>query len=250
MAVDYKVNALESCPQIGRAVGLGLRINAEVSQNDDNVGLRLELVGLRLNCLDHVVARKPGQPFDERRVCLGLALGSVHADEADLHITDGDDLAAVEHGLAVLTEDIAADGVEFCFLEVFDELCVAVVKLVVAERGDVVACRVHHPDRVQALVRADLDLALAEVACVGNYYLSALFFIVGCKRRHVCVARYRTVNVVRVQDNGLARHSGGLLVCEYGNCQGKHHGNDQQQSKKLLGIFHIAPPDEFFRLFR
>ena len=249
VAVDDEVNALEACPQIGRAVGLGLCVNAEVSQNDDNVGICLYLVGLSLNGLDHIVARKPGKTLDKCRVCLGLALGSVHADEADLQIADGDDLAAVEHGLAVLAEDVAADGVKLCFLEVLCELCVAVVKLVIAERGNVVACRVHHLDCVQTLVRADLDLALAEVACVGNYDLSALFFIVGCKRRHVCVARYYTVNVVRVQNNGLARHSGGLLVCEYGNCQGKYHGKNQQQSKKLISVFHVAPPDEFFSGF-
>ena len=247
VAVDDEVNAGETCPQVGRAVGLAFGINAQVRQNNDNVGaVGLKLIGLGLNCLDHVIACEPGQTLYEGWVCLGLAFGRVDADEADLQAVNVKYLAAFECGLAVFVEDVAADGAECRFLEVFLELSIAVVKLVVAEGGDVVACRVHHLDRVQALVRADLDLALAEVACVGNYYLGTMTFILRRKCSHVCIAGYRTVNVVRVYNNGFACHRRGLPFCECRNRQSEYHGDDQKQRKEFLGVFHIAPPDKNF----
>ena len=76
----------------------------------------------------------------------------------------------------------------------------------VAEGDDVVARGIHHRDRISALGGADIGRALAEVAGVDEDDLGALGLIVGLELCDVGIALDRTVHVIRMQNDSLARH--------------------------------------------
>ena len=206
VAVDDEVNALDGGIEIGGAIGSGLGVDAQMRKADDNVGVleRRDLVGGSLG--EGVTGRK-GQALDERRVGLGLGLGGLHAEEADLHTgLGGVGVVRVEDGRAILIEDVRADDLELGLAHVFLELGVAVVELVVAEGNDIVAGGIHHRDRISALGDTDIGLALAVVAGVDENDLGALGLIVGLELCDVGIAIDRTMHIIGVQNDSLARH--------------------------------------------
>ena len=177
VTVDDEVNALDGGVEIGGAIGSRLSVDAQMRKADDNVCIleRRDLIGGSLG--EGVTGRK-GQALDERGVGLGLGLGGLHAEEADLHAALFDDGVGVIDGLAVGTEHVGTQNLELGGLHVLHQLRIAVVKLVVAEGDNVIAGRVHHGHRVRALVDADIDGALTVVAGVGKDDLRALRLIV------------------------------------------------------------------------
>ena len=206
VTVDDEVNALDGGIEIGGAIGSRLGVDAQMRKADDNVGVleRCDLIGGSLG--EGVTGRK-GQALDERRVGLGLGLGGLHAEEADLHTgLGGVGVIRVEDGRAILVEDVRADDLELGLAHVFLELGIAVVELVVAEGNDIVAGGIHHRDRISALGDTDIGRALAEVAGVDEDDLGALGLIVGLERSDAGIAIDRTMHIIGVQNDSLARH--------------------------------------------
>ena len=102
----------------------------------------------------------------------------------------------------------------------------------VAEGDDIVAGGVHHRDRISALGGADIGRALAEVAGVDEDDLGALGLIVGLELCDVGIALDRAVHVIRMQNDGLARHLGfrfnGVVRCKAGHSQAEDHCHCEQ----------------------
>ena len=206
VTVDDEVNALDGSVEIGGAIGSGLSVDAQMRKADDNVSIleRRDLIG---SSLGKGVTGRKGQTLDERRVGLGLGLRGLHAEEADLHTgLGGVGVIRVEDGRAILVEDVRADDLELGLAHVFLELGVAVVELVVAEGNDIVAGGIHHRDRISALGDTDIGLALAVVAGVDENDLGALGLIVGLELGDVGIAIDRTMHIIGVQNDSLARH--------------------------------------------
>ena len=210
---------------------------------DDDVGaLLLERGDLRGRAgieLFAVLAGEELQALNELGVGLGLGLGRLETEEADLHAALFDDGVGVKDGLAVGAEHIGAQDLELGGLHVLRQLGIAVVELVVADGGHVVAGGVHHGHRVGALVDADVDGALAVIAGVGQNDLGALGLIVGLQGCHGCVQVDRTVHVVRVQDDGLAVQRLCLVDCKGRARQAQDQAQHQQQRKQFLRVLHV-----------
>ena len=232
VTVDDEVDALDGSIQIGGAVGLGLTVNTKVRKADDNVRIleRLDLIG---GGLGEGIIRRKGQALDLGGVGFGLGLRRLHAEEADLHTgLGGVGVVRIEDGGTVLIEDVRADDLELGLAHVFLELGIAVVELVVAEGDDVVARGIHHRDRISALGGADIGRALAVVAGVDEDDLGALGLIVGLELCDVGIALDRTVHVIRMQNDSLARHLGfrisGGVRRKAGHSQAENHRHCEQ----------------------
>ena len=78
----------------------------------------------------------------------------------------------------------------------------------VAEGDDIVAGGIHHRDRISALGDTDIGLALAVVAGIDENDLGALGLIVGLELGDVGIAIDRTMHIIGVQNDSLARHRG------------------------------------------
>ena len=200
MTVDDEVDAFHILRQIIGGVGLRALVHAQVRQADDEVGALLlegfDLLGRAGVQLAAVLAGQELQALDELRVGLGLGLRRLETEEADLHAALFDDGVGIKDGLAVGAEHIGAQDLELGGLHVLRQLGIAVVELVIADGGHVVAGGVHHGHRVGALVDADIDGALTVVAGIGQNDLSALRRIVGLQGCHGRVQIDRTVHVV------------------------------------------------------
>ena len=232
VTVDDEVDALDCGVKIGGAVRSGLSVHAQMRKADDDIRIleRRDLIG---GSLGEGVLVSEGQALDERGVGLGLGLGGLHAEEADLHTgLGGVGVVRIEDGGAVLIEDVRADDLELGLAHVFLELGIAVVELVVAEGDDVVARGIHHRDRISALGGADIGRALAEVAGVDEDDLGALGLIVGLELCDVGIALDRTVHVIRMQNDSLARHLGfrisGGVRRKAGHSQAENHRHCEQ----------------------
>ena len=243
VAVDDEIDALHVLGQIIGGVGLGALVHAQVREADDEVcALRLQvcdLCGRAVIELAAVLAGEELQALNELGVGLGLRLGGLETEEADLHAALFDDGVGIKDGLAVGTEHIGAQNFELGGLHVLRQLGIAVVELVIADGGHVVAGGVHHGHRVGALVDADIDGALTVVAGIGQNDLSALRRIVGLQGCHGRVQIDRTVHVVRVQDDGLAVKRLCLVDCKGRARQAQHQAQHQQQRKQFLRVLHV-----------
>jgi len=259
VAVDHEVDAGELRQHVRAAVSVGSRliVHAEVPQTDHDVSAVLfQRVDLRLR----TVVQRGGaggiaeerNALDQAGVDLGLGLRGLKAEEADLHAALGlIDIGRVKDALAVL-EHVRANDLEVCLAEVVHQLGIAVVKLVVAERDDVIARGVHHLDGARALGYADVGVTLAEVARVGEDDLGAALDKLRLEGGDVGVAVDLAVYVVGVQDHGLAREVcrdvgerlglGGHLVG--GPCadthQAEYHDQCQQQGQILANVLHAV----------
>ena len=243
VAVDDEIDALHVLGQIIGGVGLGALVHAQVRKADDDVGALLlergDLLGRAGIELAAVLAGEELQTFNELGVGLGLRLGGLETEEADLHAALFDDGVGIKDGLAVGVEHIGAQNFELGGLHVLRQLGIAVVELMIADGGHVVAGGVHHGHRVGALVDADIDGALTVVAGIGQNDLSALRRIVGLQGCHGRVQIDRTVHVVRVQDDGLAVKRLCLVDCKGRARQAQHQAQHQQQRKQFLRVLHV-----------
>jgi hypothetical protein len=132
-----------------------------------------------------------------------------------------------------------AQDLELGSLHVLRQLGIAVVELVVADGGHIVAGGVHHGHRVRALVDADIDGALTVVAGVGQDDLGALRLIVCLQGCHGRIQVDRTVHVVRVQDDGLAGKRLCLVSRKRRARQTQDQAQHQQQRKQFLRVLHV-----------
>ena len=243
VAVDDEVDALHVLGQVIGGVGLGAAVDAQVGQADDEVcALLLEGFDLRVRAgieLFAVLAREELQALDQLRVGLGLRFGRLETEEADLHAALFDDGVGIENGLAVGAEHVGAQDLELGSLHVLRQLGIAVVELMVADGGHIVAGGIHHRHRVRALVDADVDGALTVVAGVGQDDLGALRLIVCLQGCHGRIQVDRTVHVVRVQDDGLAGERLCLVSCKCRARQTQDQAQHQQQRKQFLRVLHV-----------
>ena len=243
VAVDDEVYALHVLGQVIGGVGLGALVDAQVREADDEVcALRLQVCDLRGRAgieLFAVLAGEELQPLDELRVGLGLGLRRLEPEEADLHAALFDDGVGIENGLAVGVEHVGAQDLELGSLHVLRQLGIAVVELMVADGGHIVAGGVHHGHRVRALMDADVDGALTVVAGVGQDDLGALGLIVCLQGCHGRIQVDRTVHVVRVQDDGLAGERLCLDSCKCRARQTQDQAQHQQQRKQFLRVLHV-----------
>ena len=243
VAVDDEIDALHVLGQVIGGVRLGALVHTQVREADDDVGALLlergDLLGRAGIELFAVLAGEELQALNELGVGLGLGLRRLETEEANLHAALFDDGVGVKDGLAVGAEHIGAQNFELGGLHVLRQLGIAVVELVVADGGHVVAGGVHHGHRVGALVDADVDGALAVVAGVGQNDLGALRLIVGLQRCHGRVQVDRTMHVVRVQDDGLAIERLCLAGCKRRARQAQDQAQHQQQRKQFLRVLHV-----------
>ena len=250
VAVDDEIDALHVLGQIIGGVGLGALVHAQMREADDEVcALRLQVRDLCGHAVIELLAVRSGeelQALNELGVGLGLRLGRLETEEADLHAALFDDGVGVIDGLAVGAEHVGTQDLEFCSLHVLRQLRIAVVKLVVAEGDNVIAGRVHHGHRVRALVDADVDGALTVVAGVGKDDLRALRLIVRLQGCHGRVQIDRTVHVVRVQDDGLSVQRLFRSGRKCRAAQAQHEAKHQQQRKQFLHVLHVISSVSYF----
>ena len=212
VTVDDEVDALDLCEEVDGTVGFGFAVNAEVCEaNDDVCAGILESCYLCCCALIHLLTAEELESLDESGVCLGLGLGSLKAEEADLHAVDFLDSGCIKDALAVCAENVCAEDLELSLAHIALELLIAVVKFVVAEGCKVVACDVHHLDGVKTLGAADIGGTLAVVAGINEDDGCALCFVLSLESCDVSIAFDRTVNVIAVENDGLAIKGLGLL---------------------------------------
>ena len=215
-------------------------------QADDNVDiLSLQPINIFLRAFIQRFTGQEGQPLDEGGVGFGLGFGRCQTEEADLqsaflHLgSDGrisDRIAVgIQHiraeNIAVGIQHIRAENAEFGLLQIVGQLLRAIVKLVVAEGDKIVANGVQHGDGVSALIEADIDGALAEVAGVHQIDDSTAVFIIGLQSCHLGIVLNGAVDVIGVQNDGLAGQilGHGIFCPRRGHqqCQGHDHGQEQ-----------------------
>ena len=219
VTVDDEVDALDLCEEVDGTVGFGFAVNAEVCEaNDDVCAGILESCDLSLSTLIHLLTAEELESLDESGVCLGLGLGSLKAEEADLHAVDFLDSGCIKNAVAFCVENVCAEDLELSFAHVALELLIAVVKFVVAEGCKVVACDVHHLDCVKTLGAADIGGTLAVVAGINEDDGCALCFVLSLESCDVGIAFDCAVNVVAVENDGLSSKGLVLLLYLSGTC--------------------------------
>ena len=251
VAVDDEVDALHLGIQIIGAIGLGFGIHAQMRQTDHQIGV-LQGSHLRFGGGVEGLVRGKLQALDQRRVRLGLGLGGLHAEEAELDAgLGGVGGITVEDGLAVGIEHIGAQDLELGLLHVFRQLGVAVVELMVAQSDHIIAGGVHHGNGVGALGGAYISGALAVIAGVYQDHFGALRLILRLQRSHIGIAGNRAMDIVGMEDHGLARHRGGGsddgVFRKGGDGQRKDHGQGQEQRKEFPILHGISLT--FFLIF-
>ena len=251
MSVDDEIDSRDLGIQVIRAVRLGGLVHAEVGQADNDVRtLRLQRIDLRLRVLPNGELGgfgEEGQTLDERRIRLGLRLGSFQTEEADLHAALFDDGVRIKNGDTVCLENVGAENLKQSLVHVLLELRVAVVELMIAETDDIVAGGIHHFNGSRTLGKGDGGFALAEVAGIRQDDLGAGCFQLGFQRFHVGVAFDCAVNVIRVKNDGLAAADPIVFFrCKNHGQQGKYHADHQQEGQNAGKLLHDDSPLRIF----
>ena len=276
MAVDEQVDAGDLLQQVDGAVARGLIVDAQMAQADDVVALvGLQGLHLLLGAVEHLLGGQEGHALDLGGVGLGGGLGGVQAEHADLHaVLGGKGHVVLEGHLAIVEHVGGHDGILGALRQLLQVL-VAVVELMVAQRGHVIAHQVHQLHGGGALADADGGVALDVVARVHQQDVSALLLVALLQSRHLGVPGNAAVHVVGVEDDdstlqlrlsgaglvprgGLLRLSGFALrrlgalyrlgLCglgargggrrKRGHRHAEHHRQRQQERKNLAFCFH------------
>ncbi|CAN4029425.1 Catabolite control protein, partial [Dysosmobacter welbionis] len=189
VAVDEHVDALHLLQQVDGAVAGGLGIDAQVAQADDVLAaLCLQCVHLILRAVEHLIAGQEGHALDLGGVGLGCGLRGVQAEHADLGaVGRGEDHVVLKGHLAVVQDIGVHDGEVGVRLQIL-EVLVAVVELMVAHAGHVVAGQVHQLHGGGALRRADGGIALDEVTGVHQQDVGAAGLVGVLQRGHFGIA--------------------------------------------------------------
>ena len=256
--------------------GLGGLVHAQVAQGDDIVRLGGGGVdGVLHRGVESLAVRTPGDPIDVVAVLilevggsgLGEGLGGGDADEGDLYAAHLEHLVAVQHiltGHAVgLVVEVAGHIGEVRSLDGSHAAVHAVVKLVVAQSGQVIARCVHQLGDGGALVHGTVGGALDVVAGVhqqdvlqgvlvgGHLGVGQILGDVGMDVVGVQYSdpagglgftgcrRLLTGGLCGLLRRGSLTAGGALVLREGGDRQAQGHGQRQQQSEKLLSSSHV-----------
>ena len=101
----------------------------------------------------------------------------------------------------------------------------------VAERGDVVACRIHKIDSRRALRVADIGRTLNVVARIGENDVGALRLIVLLQRRDLGIQADLAMDIVRMQDDGFAAE------CTVGGQRAGHQAEHENHCEQKCCYF-------------
>ena len=263
--VDQHVNAGGVGNHLGGGPGGALLVHAQVAQRHHVVGalglgcvyrlLHGVIQILALIALAEAVDVVPLGILEISGGGLGKGLGGVNAHIADLHVAVGQHLVAVQHRLPLQVGEVGTQiGILRILLGQGQEVVHAVVKLVVARDGQVVAHLVHDVHDVRTLGQRPDGAALDGVAGVHQrHVLRAVGRLHGgLVRGHARIADIghfacvvlglvnAAVHVVGVQDHDLAalRACGVALCRQGGHGQAKHQGQRQQQRQQLF-LLHL-----------
>ena len=260
MAVNEHVNAGDLLQQINGAVGGsgGLIVNAQVAQADDVVAPGLgQLVNLRLGHSVHILAGGELHANRLAGVALGLGLGGVQTEHAQLDAVLGLKDDVVAKGQLAVIGDVGGQDGELSGPGQLGQVLIAVVELVVAGGGRVVAGHVHQLNGNSALGGAHRGLALAEVAGVHHQNIRAGLLVQGLQRGHLGVALDGAVDVVGVENDDRAvslrrylkrggrsavRVAARVLVRHGADGHAKGHNHRQQKREQLVPLSHIGFP--------
>ena len=192
---------------------------------------------------------------------LGGGLRGVQAEEADLHAALLDDGVGAEGGGILIIEVGGQDG-ELGLLFQGLQVGIAIVELMVAGGGQVIAHQIHQLDGGSALGDTDGGLALAEVTGIHHDDVGAGSLEHSLEGGHLGIAIHGTVDVVGVEDDdGILRlggdgvggdFGGGVrrgLVSHGGDRQGHRHDQRETQGQELLE-FHACFTFPFPKIFR
>ena len=255
MAVDEGVQARGVGDDLLRGPGLGGGIVPQVAQGDDVVSLLGGGVdGLLHGGIEGGAVLAGGDAVDVLAIRIlevgggglgeGLRRGDAH--EGHLGAVHIKDLVAVQHGIAhnavLLMVEVAGDVGELGLLDGGQGAGHAVVELVVAQGGDVIARGVHQLNDGLALVHAAVGGALDVVTGIHQQDLLASLLVVLLHGGDGRVAEGFVdvgVDVVGVDHRDLGLCRGGRdFLRPGGDGQREHHHHRQKQSEQSAGLLH------------
>ena len=196
VAVNDHVNTGGVIQHIIRGIGFGRRIHAQVGQADNHIGAgSFQRVYLRLCAVIQVLACPEGQALNQRRIGLGLCLGRLHTEEADLYAALFNDGVGLKDGRTAL-QHIGTDDLKGRFIGVGLELFPAIVELMVADGRHIVADSVHHVEGILALCDAHIGCALGVVTGISQNDLCAFALVLIAQRSHIGIPFNGTVDII------------------------------------------------------
>ena len=255
MAVQHGVDAAGIHDDLGRGPGAAVGLNAQMRHRDDifgafapggvhgalHGGVQL-FAGLILHKAVDVFA---GIVLEIGGGGGGNGLGGGNAHKGDLGAVDLLDHIGLQHGVAVGVHKVGADIIEVGGFGQGQELLHAVVELMVAGGGNVVAQLVHDLDDVRALGKGADGVALNGVAVIHQQDAAARGGQAVLHGRQTGIAQAvldAAVGVVGVQDDDItgAAAAGGCAA------PGQYH-HQYQEPCEDSEFFHSGfPPFVFF----
>ena len=255
MAVNHEIDAGDFIKKINRTVtvGCGFRIDTKVAQAEYEVNfLLLQAVDSDLGAGIQIIKGGEGDILDQAGIDFCCGFGRLHTEEAKLKAAFClNHLRGIVDGFTSLIEiDIRADDGEIGTAQVFLQLLEAIVKFMVAEGGDVIACSIHHSDCACAFGQTYIDGALAEVTSI--YHVD---FRPGCfegilQSSHNGIAFNLAMNVIAVENNSFAGEIAVVdfcigcivIVCRGRDCEGKNKNQRKDKCQDFARFFHSLPP--------
>ena len=239
VAVNEHVDAGHGVQHVDGPVAGGLGVNAQVPQADDVVTASgFQGIHFGLGQLHHVLAADEGHALDLGGVGLGGGLRGLQAEDTDLlAIGGGEDGVAVEGGGPIIL-DVGRQNGEVGLGRDGLQIGVAVVKLMVAHGGGVIAGGVHQFDGRLALGGADGWVALDIVAGIHQQGVGPGGGVALFCGGELGVPGDAAVYVIGVQDDDVAgqvlRRGGGRLRRADGDRQGEEQGQGKREGKELV----------------
>ena len=235
MAIDEDVNAGDLLQQVDGAVAGGLSVNAQVAQADDVVAaVGFQGVHLGLGAVEHLLGGQEGDSLDLVRVGLGGGLRGVKAENADLFAIGGGEGGLIPQGGGVVIPYVGGQDGEVRFPGQGLQIGVAVVKLVVAGGGHVVAGQVHKLNGGLSLGGAHGGVSLDKVAGIRQQHIGAGRLVGLLQGGDFGILADGPVDIVGVQNNDVTGQVLFRLCGSGGNGQGQHHDQCQEERGKLL----------------
>ena len=251
VAIQHHINAAGVHNDIRGGPGLAVRLDAQVRHGDDILGTFLAggvhsalyggiqlLAGIILHKAVDIVAVPILEVGGGGG---GDGLGGGNADKGDLYAVGFLDDIGLQHGVAVLVYKVAADVVKVGLFNQLIELVHAVVELMVAGGGYIVAQLVHDVDDVLALGKGANGVTLNGVAVIYQQDFIACGqqrTLGGGKALVAHAILDAAVGVIGVQDHDVFGRGGritGTAACQY-------HDEYQHQCQNTEFSHSVAPP--------
>ena len=244
MTINKEVNAGDLLQQIDGAVAGRLLIDTQVAQAHDVIAVSqfLYLLG---GDGKHLLTGSEGQTLDLGRIGLGSGLGSIQTEHADGGAVRSSENHVLIQGSSTVGGDVGGQDGELGLLSKSLQVVIAIVKLVVAGDGHVIADHIHQLDGGSALGNADGRLTLDEVTSIHDQNVSAFGLVLGLQGCHLGIAVNSAVDVVGMQDHDGAVVLDGVLsrVLSLGKGSDGHaqsHDHRQQQGEELVPLSHAV----------